>query len=264
LKKNPFDDVVQAIIDAGCFICDGHHLPQDCPLNWGIPSPRICDEEWGVSEAWPHAPWIGLNPYTKRNMPEAVYPSRQGPYVQYKNLVEQGKLQHDTYQERVASELENLLARLEQYEKDMQDYHEKLANWEKKREDEHRSILMNEAEHIQQNDTWSSIKKKPKKLVDSWVSRKMTQGVEHGVGKWVSYLNRERKLDSLVGPRPIAPVAPKGLYLYGNVGSGKTMLMDMFYSATEGLVKHRRRSHFNEVIEVLKKKERQRELNESY
>lgn len=28
---------------------------------------------------------------------------------------------------------------------------------------------------------------------------------------------------------------------------GKTMLMDMFYSATEGIVKHRRRFHFNEV-----------------
>ncbi|XP_074278886.1 uncharacterized protein LOC141602565 [Silene latifolia] len=176
------------------------------------------------------------------------YSVRQGPYVQYKNLVEQGKLQHDTYQERVASELEHLLARLEQYEKDMEDYHEKLANWEKKREDEHRGILMQEAEHIQQNDMWSSIKKKPKKLVDSWVSRKMPQGVEPGVGKWVSYLNRERKLDSLVGPRPTAPVAPKGLYLYGNVGSGKTMLMDMFYTATEGLVKYRRRFHFHEAM----------------
>lgn len=28
---------------------------------------------------------------------------------------------------------------------------------------------------------------------------------------------------------------------------GKTMLMDMFYSATEGIVKHRRRYHFHEV-----------------
>jgi hypothetical protein len=44
--------------------------------------------------------------------------------------------------------------------------------------------------------------------------------IEPGVGKWVSYLNREKKLDTLVGQRPVAPVAPKGLYLYGNVGSG--------------------------------------------
>ncbi|XP_065876762.1 uncharacterized protein [Euphorbia lathyris] len=71
--------------------------------------------------------------------------------------------------------------------------------------------------------------------------------VESGVGRWVLYLNRERKLDSLVGRRPFAPPAPKGLYIYGNVGSGKTMLMDMFYGVTKGIVKHRRRFHFHEV-----------------
>ncbi|KAK9101970.1 hypothetical protein Sjap_019224 [Stephania japonica] len=78
--------------------------------------------------------------------------------------------------------------------------------------------------------------------------RKRNDSVEPGVGKWVSYLNRERKLDSVVGRRPVAPAAPKGLYLYGNVGSGKTMLMDMFYSATEGIVNHRRRFHFHEAM----------------
>jgi hypothetical protein len=51
--------------------------------------------------------------------------------------------------------------------------------------------------------------------------RRRRASIEPGVGKWVSYLNREKKLDKMVGQRPIAPVAPKGLYLYGNVGSGK-------------------------------------------
>jgi len=46
-----------------------------------------------------------------------------GPLVQYRSLVDQGKLRHDPFQESVASELENLLARLEQYEKDMEEYH---------------------------------------------------------------------------------------------------------------------------------------------
>ncbi|KAH9799151.1 AFG1-like ATPase family protein [Citrus sinensis] len=78
--------------------------------------------------------------------------------------------------------------------------------------------------------------------------RKNPENVEPGVGRWVSYLNRERKLDSLVGRCPTAPPAPKGLYLYGNVGSGKTMLMDMFYGATEGIVKHRQRFHFHEAM----------------
>lgn len=145
----------------------------------------------------------------------------------------------------------------------------------------------------------------------SWFSRN-PDNVEPGVGKWVSYLNREKKLDLLVGLRPTAPSAPKGLYIYGNVGSGlplhltqsliyhrilshlefyivvllqsfqfscwsrsclfiillqvefliqsrqwgtkitipypgKTMLMDMFYGATEGIVQHRKRLHFHEA-----------------
>jgi predicted ATPase len=36
-------------------------------------------------------------------------------------------------------------------------------------------------------------------------------------------------------------------FLFLVVVTGKTMLMDMFYSATEGVVKHRRRFHFHEV-----------------
>jgi len=61
--------------------------------------------------------WINVFPIANKTQ------CHSGPLPQYKNLVEQGKLQHDLYQERVASELENLLQRLEQYEKDMEEYH---------------------------------------------------------------------------------------------------------------------------------------------
>ncbi|XP_065615891.1 uncharacterized protein LOC112005188 isoform X1 [Quercus suber] len=177
--------------------------------------------------------------------------TRPGPLTQYKNLVEQGKLQHDLYQERVASELEKLLGRLEEYEKDMVEYHVNLANWEKSRENERRRLLMEEAKVKQQGGKggiWTSVNKHRSELLQRWTFRKKIENVEPGVGKWVSYLNRERKLDSFTGRRPTAPLAPKGLYIYGNVGSGKTMLMDMFYSATEGIVKNRRRHHFNEAM----------------
>ncbi|KAF7817241.1 AFG1-like ATPase isoform X1 [Senna tora] len=169
-----------------------------------------------------------------------------GPLVQYRSLVEQGKLQHDPYQEEVASELENLLARLEQYEKEMEEYHVNLSTWEKNREKERRRLMMEEVEIKQQEEGWWM--QLNKKVVERWNSRKKPENMEPGVGKWVSYLNREKKLDSIVGRRPTAPPAPKGLYIYGNVGSGKTMLMDMFYSATEQIVKHRRRYHFHEAM----------------
>lgn len=38
-------------------------------------------------------------------------------------MVKQGKLQHDVYQEKVAFELEDLLVKLGQYEKEMEEYH---------------------------------------------------------------------------------------------------------------------------------------------
>ncbi|XP_074329639.1 uncharacterized protein LOC141667150 isoform X3 [Apium graveolens] len=175
-------------------------------------------------------------------------PKRPGPLTQYKSLVDQGKLQYDPYQETIASELENLVKKLEQYDKEMEEYHVSLSKWEETRENERRRILVKEAEFKQEGGAMASVKKSRSRIFENLMSWGKAQKMEPGVGKWVSYLNRERKLDSLSGRRPNLPAAPKGLYIYGDVGSGKTMLMDMFYSATEGIVKHRRRFHFHEAM----------------
>ncbi|GJN22635.1 hypothetical protein PR202_gb10220 [Eleusine coracana subsp. coracana] len=103
---------------------------------------------------------------------------RTGPLTLYRNLVNQGKLTHDVYQENVATELQKLLRRLEQYEMEMEDYHTRLSTWDDSREKHRRKLLVEEAEDKQR----------------------------------------------------------------------KTMLMDMFYGATEGVIKHRRRFHFHEAM----------------
>lgn len=42
---------------------------------------------------------------------------------------------------------------------------------------------------------------------------------------------------------------PRGLYLYGDVGSGKTMLMDLFYDTLPPSVKSKTRIHFHNFMQ---------------
>ncbi|KAI0832653.1 AFG1-like ATPase [Trametes gibbosa] len=59
-----------------------------------------------------------------------------------------------------------------------------------------------------------------------------------------------------LGAAPVAAPAnaPQGLYLYGDVGTGKTMLMDLFYNTLPSHIKRKRRVHFHAfMIDVHKR-----------
>ena len=57
---------------------------------------------------------------------------------------------------------------------------------------------------------------------------------------------KSSSLGWLFAGRTNKPALLKGLYIYGEVGRGKTMLMDLFYEASP--VKRRRRAHFHEFM----------------
>lgn len=71
----------------------------------------------------------------------------------------------------------------------------------------------------------------------------------------------ESFLGSLFHRRPpkklttqIPPNLPKGLYMYGDVGSGKTMLMDMFYDTLPHNITSKTRIHFHNFMQDVHKR----------
>ena len=52
----------------------------------------------------------------------------------------------------------------------------------------------------------------------------------------------------------IPPNLPKGLYMYGDVGSGKTMLMDMFYDTLPHNITSKTRVHFHNFMQDVHKR----------
>ena len=59
----------------------------------------------------------------------------------------------------------------------------------------------------------------------------------------------EDDIDAAVGrPCPEPPEFPRGMYLHGGVGTGKSLCMDLLFASSEDRIGHRRRVHFNSFM----------------
>jgi predicted ATPase len=85
----------------------------------------------------------------------------------------------------------------------------------------------------------------PQQKQAGWFSGFLTPAPAAGDG--VDEAALARRVDAELGPPPEPPAPPRGLFLYGGVGVGKTLLMDLFHdAAAEALGPGAaRRVHFN-------------------
>jgi len=129
-----------------------------------------------------------------------------------------GQLDSDPAQKYVANRLSKIQARLFPYEVELLTYRESKSAWEAEKQ-----RIMKSMDEKRRNDSNST----DTECDESEVVRKLEETI----------------------PKPVPPMMPRGMYIYGNVGTGKTVLMDMFYETTN--ITRKRRVHFHEfMIEV--------------
>jgi peroxisome-assembly ATPase len=123
----------------------------------------------------------------------------------------------------------------------MQEYDDRVVN-RRLRDDEHQRGIIQSLQHL--HDELRNYKAPP--VVHPTVeSLKLASN---------SVLGRIFGKKSAKPIQEIPENLPRGLYLYGDVGSGKTMLMDMFYDTLPSNVTSKTRIHFHNFMQDVHKR----------
>jgi predicted ATPase len=165
--------------------------------------------------------------------------------LRYAELVASGALRTDAAQEAAVLRLSQLQAELRAHRAAVAEHAQALAAHAAAKEEQVQRLLR-EASHAQASG--ASAQASPQR---GWFSGMLSTEPSRPAPPGRTEL--EAQALAAVGPPPPAPHAPRGLYLFGGVGVGKTLLMDLFYDAAANTVgaSHARRVHFNAFANVI-------------
>ncbi|GAB5373397.1 hypothetical protein AAMO2058_001747800 [Amorphochlora amoebiformis] len=171
------------------------------------------------------------------------------PTQLYEALVRDKRLEDNPEQRRILSLLDELAESLPDHQAQMLTYWTKLDDWQTQRE----SYI--EAERRRRDDLereWklerSRLRRNPVLRLYTWVKSSYGKEENDGMspegkvrGPKPEYMPDTYYQQKGLSRRPVAPSPPKGLYLFGGVGVGKSMLMDLLFKATQSTLDNRRR-----------------------
>ncbi|WP_273756217.1 cell division protein ZapE [Bartonella sp. MM73XJBT] len=83
------------------------------------------------------------------------------------------------------------------------------------------------------------------KSFDHLLQKITEQNISHPLAFW-RFFKRKKQPLSYVSRQDEGDTSFQGLYIYGEVGRGKTMLMDLFFSCLP--LEHKKRAHFNDFM----------------
>lgn len=172
--------------------------------------------------------------------------------AKYKELISQNIIKYDIIQYEVVKRMDKLFEELRVYVAEMKRW--QLAA------DEYDARLKSRIEELRRQEAEMPVSKEeraqPSVTWTSWLSPN-TDGTKNNLtpDQEVRLRRMDRELRALreLGPSPSPPSSPKGLYIHGSVGSGKTRLMDLFYSLVasemgDELSGGLKRVHFNSAM----------------
>ncbi|WFD36145.1 peroxisome-assembly ATPase [Malassezia cuniculi] len=155
------------------------------------------------------------------------------PSEAYERLVGAGKLRDDSFQRRIVGMLDTLYHELESYEQ---------------------PPVPEPEEGLVENSAPTGMLGRLRekfKPAEPEVERKLDQMVvPNMIGSFMSLFSKPQVEREAIRPEGVPP----SLYLHGDVGTGKSMLMDMFYSTLPPNIERKRRVHFHQfMIDVHKR-----------